>query len=360
MSLIECGQSPPEAEGDRSLDSISSVSSFTSESNAPPRTHQPSFEEYAAGLRNTLAQLNAEHATLQAQMKSARRDAQKADGALRSEIESLKRAADKHSAAETRGRQKILALQEAVKQAIAATQETEEAVKELEAELPAVRAKEVRVSALHSSTTAEAARHQSEYDAALQNDKAKTSALSNELNALTTRLEKLKAKKEKLSSEIIPELEAELEKLVREVALVERDAGAFEVIDTGPVGVGLSSSRSSSTRITPTSSTGVLAPVGTPRPANLPPKPQVTRTLSSRAPPFDPGPAFRHAPQRPPLAQISKSSGSSTVNLSASHSYTQSLDVGRPTINIGPVRPVSPSRQASLPMKMPSYSGQDR
>lgn len=288
-------------------------------------------------------------------MKSARRDAQKADGALRSEIESLKRAADKHSAAETRGRQKILALQEAVKQAIAATQETEEAVKELEAELPAVRAKEVRVSALHASTTAEAARHQSEYDAALQTDKAKTSALSNELNALTTRLEKLKAKKEKLSSEIIPELEAELEKLVREVALVERDAGAFEVIDTGPVGVGLSSSRSSSTRITPTSSTGVLAPVGTPRP--VPPKPQVTRTLSSRAPPFDPGPAFRHAPQRPPLTQVSKSS---TVNLSASHNYTQSLDVGRPTINIGPVRPVSPSRQASLPMKMPSYSGQDR
>ena len=146
---------------------------------------------------------------------------------------------------------------------------------------------------------------------------------------------------------------------MREVALVERDAGAFEVIDTGPVGVALgpSPSRSSSTSARVAPPLSGLGAVGTPRPAGLPPKPQTTRTLSSRAPPFDPG-AFR---QRPPLTQsASKSSGSSGsihLNLSGSHNNTQSLDVGGVPTVIAAVRPPSPVRQTSLPMKMPSHSG---
>ncbi|EEB88711.1 hypothetical protein MPER_13285, partial [Moniliophthora perniciosa FA553] len=48
---------------------------------------------------------------------SARGDSQKADAALRSEIEALKRASERHATGELRMKQKVLALQEAIKRA---------------------------------------------------------------------------------------------------------------------------------------------------------------------------------------------------------------------------------------------------
>ncbi|KAI1798010.1 hypothetical protein LXA43DRAFT_868620, partial [Ganoderma leucocontextum] len=76
---------------------------------------------------------------------SARRESQKADAALRAEIDTLKRTSDRHAAGESRARKKVLALQEAVKQTLAAARDIEVLVKDIEAARPALeqRKKEV-------------------------------------------------------------------------------------------------------------------------------------------------------------------------------------------------------------------------
>ncbi|CAL1708935.1 unnamed protein product [Somion occarium] len=100
----------------------------------PPPTF--SLEDRRVQLTHALNLLNAEHATLTASLKTARREAQKADAALRSEIDTLKRASEKYVQQETRARQKVLALQEAVRQTVAATDEIKAMIKDVEDMLP--------------------------------------------------------------------------------------------------------------------------------------------------------------------------------------------------------------------------------
>ncbi|KAL6298672.1 hypothetical protein BKA93DRAFT_743658, partial [Sparassis latifolia] len=107
-----------------------------------PNGHPPSpvpaltLEDRRQQLLHTLNMLTSEHSALTTSLKTARRESQKADAALRSEIDTLKRASDRHAAGEHRGRQKVLALQEAVKQTLAAAREIEELIRDREAALP--------------------------------------------------------------------------------------------------------------------------------------------------------------------------------------------------------------------------------
>ena len=89
-----------------------------------------------------------------------------------------------------------------MKQTITATQDTEAAASSLEASLPAIREREKQAESTHKTVTGEAAKHQTEYDTAIAQGRAKTGGLESEMNALTTRLEKLKTKKEKLNGVI--------------------------------------------------------------------------------------------------------------------------------------------------------------
>ncbi|OCH93960.1 hypothetical protein OBBRIDRAFT_723897, partial [Obba rivulosa] len=109
---------------------------------APPAL---TLEDRRVQLTHTLNMLNAEHASLGTALKTARREAQRADAALRAEIDALKRAADKHAAGEQRARQKVLALQEAAKQTAAAARELDELVADIEAALPALEARRAEV-----------------------------------------------------------------------------------------------------------------------------------------------------------------------------------------------------------------------
>ncbi|KAI0071261.1 hypothetical protein K474DRAFT_1562294, partial [Panus rudis PR-1116 ss-1] len=110
-------------------------------------TPTPSFslEDRRVQLTHTLNLLNNEHATLTASLKTARREAQKADAALRSEIDTLKRASDKHSQQETRARQKVLALQEAVRRTVATTDEIRAMIKDVESMLPELEKRRMEV-----------------------------------------------------------------------------------------------------------------------------------------------------------------------------------------------------------------------
>jgi archaellum component FlaC len=186
-------------------------------------------------MRAQINQLNAEHALIAAQLKTTRRDSQKADAALRSEIEAIRRACEKGAAGEQRARQKTLALQEAVKQAHAAASETEAAVKQTESELPALRDEEKEVERIHEETKRDLDRAEEEKEEALRADKKRLAELRADLATLDSRMEKLSTKRDKLRKDTLPSLEREIQRVGREVELVERDADGFEVIDRGPV-----------------------------------------------------------------------------------------------------------------------------
>ncbi|KAL5498501.1 hypothetical protein ACEPAH_1854 [Sanghuangporus vaninii] len=395
------GQSGNDETADTSMESAASSFSVISNAASSPSGLQPinvqrpaiTVDEYASQLRTQLAHLNQERDGLSSQLKAARKDAHKVDAMKRNEIDALKRAAEKHAATEVRGRQKMRALQEAAKQACAATRDAEENAKELEASLPALREREKEVAARHENVAAEAARAQSEAEEALAADRARTEALRNELSGLKTRLEKLQAKKARLSGETLPKIEKQLEGLAREVELVVRDVGAFEVVDNGPVGFDISSRPFPGAPQHTPGRSPALSTSASVTPLGSPPAPIVrqaiqgaSRTslgsssaggppaLSSRATPFEPNPAI--TARLAPAFQLQTSTSAANLRRANSlvqaqqpasqtqmHTQSQSVDTGSVGINVTAGNPAitalgaGPTRQSSLPMRMPSQPG---
>ena len=396
------GQSGSEDTADTSMESAVSSLSISSNTTSSPSGLQPinvqrptiTLEEYANQLRAQLAHLNQERDNLSSQLKAARKETHKADATKRTEIDALKRAAEKHVAAEVRGKQKMRALQEAAKQASAAAREAEDSTKDLEASLPALRERENEAAARHEAIAVDAAQAQADAEEALAADRARAEALRNELNSLKTRLEKLQAKKARLSGETLPKIEKQLEGLAREVELVVRDVGAFEVIDNGPVGFDISLRPFPSTQQqTPGRSPALSA--STPTPLSSPPAP-ISRqaiqgsasskaslssstsggasSLSSRAPPFEPNPAI--TARLGPAFQLQSSNAAAnsrranslvqaqqSISHTQTHTQSQSIDSGSVGMNVTAVNPAvqalgtGPTRQSSLPVRMPSQAG---
>ena len=195
--------------------------------NTPSSTNIPlTIEDRLIQLQNTLAQINVERDSLTASLKSAKRDSQKADAALRSEIDILKRASEKHAAAEHRAKQKILSLQEAVKRAQTATRETEELIKEVQGVLPGMNRKRTEKEGAYNAVKEEADRVRKERDAEAEKGKKRLESMKNESATLSNKLEKLNGKKDKLETGIIPDLEEQLKEVEREVEKAEIDSYA--------------------------------------------------------------------------------------------------------------------------------------
>lgn len=198
--------------------------SRTIPSTPPPLTAaapQITLEDRLSQLRHALSLAEAERESLVSSLKTARRDAQKADAALRSEIDILKRASEKNAAGEHRAKQKILALQEAVKRAQAATRETEEMVKELEEQLPELLKQKSAKEEEYAKVKAEAELVRRERDCASEKEKKRLEAMRVELSGLNNKLERLNGKREKLEVGTIPDLEEQLKEVEREIE-VER------------------------------------------------------------------------------------------------------------------------------------------
>ena len=175
------------------------------------------LEEKLKHFQQNLTAVNEERETLLASLKSIRKESQKADSALRSEIDTLKRNSERHALAESKGRQKILALQEAVKRAQNATKEIEAKVKELEAEMPDLnKAKEEKENE-YEILKKEAEKVRKEREVLEEKEKKRQEAMKADLAGLTVKLEKLGAKKEKLETGIVPELEQKLKEIEKEI-----------------------------------------------------------------------------------------------------------------------------------------------
>jgi chromosome segregation ATPase len=170
--------------------------------------------------------------SLNAQLKLARRESQRSDAAIRAEIEAIKRTAEKQSVADQRAKQKVLALQETVKQTIAATGELEADARAVEGDLPRVRQEEAVVEVEFATVRETADKKEAEAEEALRVDKKRISDAQAELASVNNRLEKLQAKKGKLEVETLPELEQQLAEIRQQIEALEIAMGFL----TGTVG----------------------------------------------------------------------------------------------------------------------------
>jgi hypothetical protein len=205
-------------------DSVASPSTLTPPTtpvrSSPPRTITQ--EERVGQLRKQLSLLTVERDDLTSQLKLARRESQRTETALKSEIETLKRASEKHAAGEHRSRQKVLALQEAVKQASAAAGDIEQMVKNIEDTLPGLSERAKEVQAGHNQVKEEAERKFIELDGVMHEDRKVVNEIQGELTGVCAKLEKVTGKKDKLETEAVPQLEERLQDLRREIEEFER------------------------------------------------------------------------------------------------------------------------------------------
>ncbi|KAF8880059.1 hypothetical protein BD779DRAFT_1676113 [Infundibulicybe gibba] len=228
-------EDPPEPEVPEFERSISDGPATTpSTSPAQPSPSTPTkppltLEDRLNQLQHTLTSLNTERDLVSAQLKSARRDAQKADAALRSEIDILKRALEKSAAAEHRVKQKILALQEAFKRAHVSTREIEEMVTEVEAEVPAIHREKAEREEAYARVKEEADRVREERDREAEKERKALEIMKGELTGLNNKLERLNGKKDKLETSVIPDLEEQLREIKNEIERTEADPFAYQL-----------------------------------------------------------------------------------------------------------------------------------
>lgn len=194
----------------------------------PPASSVPtpsiSLEDKVQQLNQSLSLLQSERDSLSVSLKSARRDAQKADAAIRADIDILKRASDKFASVEHRARQKVLALQEAVKQTLAAAADANTAVTDVESSMPGLREQQTEAEKEFEIAKRQASQAREEREGLECQEKRRIDGLQTELVGLGGKLEKLNGKREKLENTVIPDLEEELRRIEEEIA---KAAGPF-------------------------------------------------------------------------------------------------------------------------------------
>jgi len=220
--------SPPDSTPPSSPASSPTLSASTSgDAPSSASTQSVTLEDRIQQLNQTLSHLQSERDQLTVSLKTTRRDAQKADAAIRADIETLKRASDKFASVEHRARQKVLALQETVKQTLAAGSDIGTAVAEIEASMPALREQQVEAEKECKLAKRQVAQAREERAALEREEKKQIDTLQTELAGLGSKLEKLDGKREKLENTVIPDLEAELRKIEEEIAKATEPSPLF-------------------------------------------------------------------------------------------------------------------------------------
>ncbi|KAG6334908.1 hypothetical protein ID866_4179 [Astraeus odoratus] len=179
-------------------------------------------EERLQTLTTTLSELNEEQATLQASLRTTRRDTQKVSTALRGEIDALRRASEKAVVAEGKARQRVRTLEDAVRRANDSREEIEQELEQNENAMPALREREASAEEELKRTKAEADEVKSEREKREAEVRKRKENSRTEYVSLTQRLERLGVKRERFEGSVIPGLEAQLAEIERKIELTER------------------------------------------------------------------------------------------------------------------------------------------
>lgn len=175
----------------------------------------------AAQLRQLIAAAHAEKDHLQTQIKEARRASQRAEAALKVEIETVKKAIEKAGTMDMRAKQKALALQEQVKQGWAGAEAAEKETSDIEGGLADLERvlEEVRVELETVRDEWKVVRDREEE--IREREKRAKAEEDKKLAEVVSKIDKLKAKKDKKEAEKA-ELEKRLEELEKQREEVER------------------------------------------------------------------------------------------------------------------------------------------
>lgn len=187
---------------------------------APTPILSPS-DAQAAQLRQHIAAAHVEKEHLQNQIKEARRASQRAEAALRVEIETVKRAIEKAGTMDMRSKQKALALQEQVKQGWAGAELAEKEMHDLEGGLADLERVLEEVKLELDTVKDEWRVVKDREDEIREKERKARSDEDKKLAEVVGKVDKLKARTEKKESERI-ELEKKLEDLERQKEEVER------------------------------------------------------------------------------------------------------------------------------------------
>ena len=187
---------------------------------APTPILSPS-DAQAAQLRQHIAAAHAEKDHLQNQIKEARRSSQRAEAALRVEIETVKRAIEKAGTMDMRAKQKALALQEQVKQGWAGAEAAEKEMNLVQGGLADLERVFEEVKLELDTVKDEWKIVKDREDEVRERERRARAEEDKKLAEVVSKVDKLKAKKEKKESEKM-ELEHRLEDLERQKEEAER------------------------------------------------------------------------------------------------------------------------------------------
>lgn len=348
---------PPSSSSSSSSSSSQSLSISTVTTDSVPLTHPqprstsrsttPTQEDRLPKLQSTLASLQTHISELTNTLKSTRRDSQKADAVLKNEIEALNRASEKASVAESKARQRIRALEDAVKRANEGKEDAERGRSELEGSNPSLRKQVREKEEGYDVLNKEAAQVRKEREGKEEVRRRRMEGVKNEIGSVEHRLERLYARQEKLEGTVLIDLEKTLKEVEREIQDAEGEAdaaaaynatigrsmqmqqpvsppqyrrhqprtSAYRIGDGAPPGLGLAnpyaSCHSSSSWLSHSTSSSLSHPKVSilsnsasstaSHGGNMLPTSSAsgTSTLSSKAPPFEPARGFRSS--FPPL-----------------------------------------------------------
>ncbi|KAF8434823.1 hypothetical protein L210DRAFT_3648925 [Boletus edulis BED1] len=213
------------------LDAIATPETQTSNVNdcspsVPSTCITPTPEERLRTLSHQLSTLHAEQASLQSALKTLRRDAHKTTTNLRGEIDVLKRASEKAGIAEYKARQRVRALEDAVRRANEGREEREQLTAADEQELPGLTERQSEAENVLRATKREADAVRTEREKREEEERKRKENMKGECATLNQKIERLTVKKERLESSVIPDLEAQVAEIQREIELAER--GGFQ------------------------------------------------------------------------------------------------------------------------------------
>ncbi len=183
-----------------------------------PRDSRSPEDNEINNLRHLISNVALEKEDLIGQLKRSRRESQRTEATLRSEIEALKRAIDKTTQPDQRSRQKSLALQEQVKQAWNAATEAESQHDMILNGMGGLHGAEASLREDWGKARAERDHAVEERDEAIEEDRNVMNKLDGELQTLQNKLDKQRMKKAKIAKE-----NDELRQKLEEVASAQRE-----------------------------------------------------------------------------------------------------------------------------------------
>ena len=172
-----------------------------------------------AHLRHQIAMTLAEKENMLAQMKEARRGGQRAEAALRAEIETVKRASEKAGALDMRSKQKALALQEQVKQAWSGGEAADAEAINIERAFPSLetRLQTLMIEVDSAKDSWKIVREQE--DDVREKDRKMRAEENKRLADVQAKLDKLRSKQDKKEAEKL-----DMEKRIEELERAREDA----------------------------------------------------------------------------------------------------------------------------------------